>query len=108
MALFVLFLGSWIPDIDWLIHSHRNPLTHSFLPFLIFWLLIKKRYVGNDDWNKRLLIVFGYGLGSHLITDIISGGNVVSIPPEYEIPFLLVNGVITLFISYRILKKYLK
>lgn len=101
MCLFVLYLGSWIPDTDWLVYSHRNPLTHSIAPYLLMALVIKKWKFGNQDWNELLLIMFGYGLGSHLLTDIIPGGNVVWLPAYIDMPFLFVNGVVCIVLSHR-------
>ena len=108
MSLFVLYLGSWLPDSDWLIYSHRNPLTHSILPFLFMTWLIDKWKFGNHDWNKLLLIMFGYGLGSHLLTDIIPGGNVVWLPAYIDMPFLFINGLSCIIISHRSISKRLK
>ena len=108
MSLFVLYLGSWIPDIDWLFYSHRNPLTHSIIPMLFMMRVISRWQFGNRDWNDRLLIIFGYGLGSHLLTDIIPGGNVVWLPAYIDMPFLAINGILCLLISQRMIKNKLK
>ena len=105
MSLLVLYLGSWIPDTDWLVYSHRNPLTHSVVPFLLMAYIIKICDFGNRDWNSLLLIMFGYGLGSHLLTDIIPGGNVVWLPAYIDMPFLFVNGLACIFISHKLIVK---
>lgn len=101
MSVFVLYLGSWLPDIDWLIYSHRNPLTHSVIPLLVMTYLIRNWNFGRRDWNELLLIMFGYGLGSHLLTDIIPGGNVVWLPPHIDMPFLFLNGAACIWLSHR-------
>lgn len=101
MSLFVLYLGSWIPDIDWLFYSHRSPITHSIMPYLIMAYVIKSWEFGNREWNELLLIMFGYGLGSHLLTDIISGGNVVLLPAYIDMPFLFVNGAACIYLAHR-------
>ena len=87
MIIFVLFLGSWIPDIDWLFYMHRSPLTHSVLPFLVM-----SKFVSSfkTEWDRRLLVFFGFALSSHLVTDIIPGGNVVWLPAWIDMPFLFI------------------
>jgi hypothetical protein len=106
MIIFVLFLGSWIPDIDWEFMIHRCPITHSVLPFL---LMKGYGYFSKNEWDKRLLIFFGYGLASHLVWDVIPGtGNVVWLPAWLDMPFLLVNGLATFYLSYRLHKNSMK
>lgn len=105
MSLFVLYLGSWIPDTDWLVHSHRNPITHSILPLVLMAYVVKTWNFGNREWNELLLIMFGYGLGSHLLTDIIPGGNVVWLPAYIDMPFLVINGVACIVLSHRTIIK---
>ena len=102
MAIFVVFLGSWIPDIDWQFKSHRSPITHSVLPYLGMAWYIKAR---SSDWDKWLLVFFGFGLASHLVSDIIPGGNVVWLPPAIDMPFLFANGALTFFLAFRMYKK---
>ena len=70
--------------------------------------LIKKWLFGNTEWNKILLIMFGYGLGSHLLTDIIPGGNVVWLPAYLDMPFLFINGVACIYISHNSLVKLMR
>lgn len=105
MALFVLYLGSWIPDIDWLFNSHRNPFTHSALPLFAMIFLSREYPFGNPKWNKALLAVFAFGLGSHLWMDIPPGGNVVWVPAKLDYPFLFINGLICLIFGYRLVKQ---
>jgi len=99
MILFVLFLGSWIPDIDWEFKSHRSPITHSVLPF---WVMLSFSKIFKTEWDKKLLVFFGLGLASHLITDIIPGGNVVWLPAKLDMPFLFLNGSIVIYLSYKV------
>jgi hypothetical protein len=99
MIIFVLFLGSWLPDFDWVFKSHRNPLTHSVLPFIVM-----KSYMHKfqSRWDKQLFVFFGYGLASHLGSDIIPGGNVVKIPAWLDMPFLAVNSILVFLWSVKI------
>lgn len=93
LAAIALFTGSWIPDIDWLFKLHRSPITHSILPYLAVRYLVDRGGFGDSSWNRSLLVLFGYGLASHLLIDIFQRGNLVAIPPVLEMPFLLANGV---------------
>lgn len=104
MIIFVLFLGSWIPDIDWQFKMHRSPLTHSVLPFLV---MLGYNHIFKSEWDKRLLVFFGFGLSSHLISDIIPGGNVVWLPARIDMPFLFINGAVVFYLSYRLHRKTL-
>lgn len=108
MALFVLYLGSWVPDVDWLVHSHRNPLTHSALPLLIMVYVSKQFPLNNPEWSEALLAVFAFGQGSHLWTDIPPGGNVVWVPAKYDNTFLFLNGLLCLWFGYRLIKQDIK
>lgn len=94
MALFVLFLGSWIPDIDWKFKIHRSPISHSILPMIVLVFVNSRFRMGNKEWSQKLLLLFGYGLSSHLVSDIIPGGNVVGIPARFDMPFLFMNGIV--------------
>jgi len=97
MCLYVIFLGSWLPDIDWLLlNHHRSPFTHSALPFLIMFSLSK------TTWAKLLLVYFGVALASHLALDLLSPANIVFIPKSFEIFFLILNVIILVSWSYRI------
>ena len=100
LALFVLFLGSWIPDIDWKFNVHRSPITHSILPYLAMALIIKNWQFGDTYWSQMLVPVFGIALGSHLLIDIVQGGNLVGVPVEYELSFYIVNGLLLCGLSY--------
>lgn len=100
LALFVLFLGSWIPDIDWKFGAHRSPVTHSILPYLVLAAAAKNWEFGDSDWATLLLPVFGVALGSHLIIDFFQGGNLVGVPVEYEFAFYAINGIVVCAISY--------
>ena len=104
VAFSTLFFGSWLPDIDWVIHLHRAPFTHSVLPFIVVSQFLRFSKIGNSEWNRRLLVIFGYGLASHLVSDIIPGGNVVWLPAIIDMPFLFVNGIITFYLSFKIHK----
>lgn len=108
MAIFTLFLGSWIPDIDWKFGVHRSPLTHSILPYLILWTIVDKFNFGDQQWNRTLLPIFGFALGSHLIIDFFQGGNLVSVPTKYEFAFYLFNGFMVCALSYFRMHKYLR
>jgi hypothetical protein len=100
LALFVLFLGSWIPDIDWKFGVHRSPLTHSILPFFVIGALAKNWQWGDIEWTKQLMPLFGISLGSHLIVDFFQGGNLIGIPAKSEFAFYTVNGLAVCTISY--------
>ncbi|GEM86277.1 hypothetical protein [Meiothermus granaticius] len=68
-ALCALYLGSWVPDWDLVfgIGFHRNPLSHSVLPLLLFaWAV---------GFQPRLVFPFALGLASHLFWDIVFFGN---------------------------------
>ena len=108
MAFFVLFLGSWVPDLDWKFGVHRSPLTHSVLPFIGMMVVVKKAQFGNKQWNQLLLPLFGIALGSHLIVDFFQGGNLVSIPAHYEFIFYSVNGLSLCVFSYFQMRKVCK
>jgi hypothetical protein len=55
--------------------------------------------LGDSDWTKLLLPVFGISLGSHLIIDFFQGGNLVGIPKQYEFLFYMANGMIACAVS---------
>ncbi|MFW7380138.1 MAG: hypothetical protein ACOH5I_15090 [Oligoflexus sp.] len=110
LALFVAFLGSWISDIDWLFKIHRSPITHSIAPYLLMVFVIKQsRSIPwlNHSLNEKFLVIFGYGLSSHLISDIIPGGNVVGLPASIDMPFLFLNGIATGILAFKLHKKLL-
>jgi len=105
MAIFVLFLGSWVPDLDWKFGVHRSPITHSVLPFIAMAAVVKKVQFGNKQWNQLLLPLFGIALGSHLIVDFFQGGNLVSVPAHYEFTFYFANGLALCIFSYFQMRK---
>ena len=51
-----------------------------------------------------LLPLFGFALGSHLILDSFQGGNLVSIPAKYELPFYIANGFFVCIYSYFLMR----
>lgn len=99
LALFVLFLGSWLPDIDWKFGIHRSPITHSVLPYLVMAAAAKWWAFGDRIWSLMLTPVFGIALGSHLIIDFFQGGNLVGIGMEYEFAFYAANGFAAILLS---------
>lgn len=107
LALFVLFLGSWTPDIDLKFGVHRSPLTHSILPFFLIGALAKNWQWGDTKWTKQLMPLFGISLGSHLIVDFFQGGNLVGIPANSEFVFDSVNGLAVCTISYLQIRRFL-
>jgi len=90
MILFVVYLGSWLPDIDWEFGIHRFSGTHSILPFLIIYFYLLKRK--SNLFERQLLVFFGFGLAGHLMLDMMPGGNIVKIPAYLELPFLIINS----------------
>ncbi|MEO1016314.1 MAG: hypothetical protein AAFY56_01285 [Pseudomonadota bacterium] len=104
MVVFVMFLGSWLPDVDWLFNQHRSPVTHSAIPYLLLAAYIGKPIVGNRELSLVLLPIFGVALGSHLIVDHFQGGNLVGVPAVWEIAFLMGNGALVIWLSCRRMK----
>lgn len=100
LALFVLFLGSWLPDIDWKFGIHRSPITHSILPYVAMMVVVKNWEFGDTGWSSLLTPVFGIALGSHLIIDFFQGGNLVGVAQQYEFAFYAVNGLVVCVLSY--------
>lgn len=90
--LIASILGTWVSDWDLLVGGigwHRSPITHSFLPFLLFEQIVfpVSPYV--------LPRGFALGLSSHLFWDIIYYGNVHWIPGRFwDCMFLGINACI--------------
>ena len=108
LNLYVIYLGSWLPDIDWLFMQHRSPISHSVGPYFLMLAVVKKyESFGNREWNWKLLCLFGYALASHLLTDIPPGGNVISLPAWLDMPYLAINGLATFVLAFRLQKQRL-
>lgn len=91
MSAFTLFLGSWVPDLDWFFNVHRSPLTHSAIPFFICHLFLYRPMA--NDFSRILLLAFGIGLASHLVLDVLPGaGRIVGIPGLWGVVWLWGNA----------------
>jgi len=101
LAAVVVFMGGWIPDIDWHFGSHRSALTHSVLPLVAMRCLVSLDRLGDSTWNRSLLALFGYALASHLVVDGSLRGNVAGIPKFLELPFMLGNAALALVLAHR-------
>jgi len=99
--LIASILGTWVSDWDLLIGGigyHRSPITHSFLPFVLFEQIVfpASPYV--------LPRGFALGLSSHLFWDIVYYGNVHWIPGKFwDCLFLGVN--VCMLIGWIILRE---
>jgi hypothetical protein len=89
----LVVIGTWLPDWDWLVHSHRNPLTHSVLlcaPVLVLPL------------PRQAKAALFAGLSSHLLADFPTG-NVVGLP--FDRLWLAAHAVIGLAVSAALLRR---
>ena len=120
MVIFVLFLGSWIPYIctHFITYRYLPLFTHSVLPFLVMSTFIN---FFKTEWNRRLLVFFGFALSGHLVNFVLVGSLIEiafparSGPPEKGMhgPFffiislfiIFINGIIVFFLTYRTHKK---
>ncbi|MBI4641830.1 MAG: hypothetical protein HY731_14155 [Candidatus Tectomicrobia bacterium] len=144
-SLFPLYVGLRFPDIDetwlwdilinnivWFISGlpfgHRNPLTHSILPYFILVPLFRKGVARvekvfpsiNSNHTEIMTAIKGgflIGLGSHLFVDVAhiipffstfgfwgheGHGGVTLIPEAYEDPYLIIMGVLCFIILRRV------
>ena len=79
LSLIPCYLGTVFPDLDITflgIGTHRNPLFHSSLSFLILWCLVSRQNV----MLQTLVLGYGVGLASHLWWDVIDYGDVRWLP----------------------------
>jgi hypothetical protein len=93
IALIPCYLGTVFPDLDITllgIGSHRNPLFHSSLSFLVLLALVKRKHM----LLRTLVLGYGVGLASHLLWDIYDYGNVHWLPGGFiDRLWLGVNGL---------------
>ena len=76
-------LGSWVPDWNWIVHQHRHPFTHSGLPVLaIFGVLRMLQYPSESLYVFNRVVLSGFSIGSanHLLLDIFQPGNIIGLP----------------------------
>lgn len=96
IALVPCYLGTVFPDLDiWFLGfgSHRNPLFHSSLSFLVLVLLIR----GRANWLHILAAAYGVGLASHLWWDVVYYGDVRWLPGgAADRLWLGINGLLCL------------
>lgn len=109
LATAVVYLGSWLPDIDILvlgIGGHRNVLFHSGLALLLIVMLGRRTEFSQEPLNIALSTFFALGLGSHLLLDVIQYGNVVGIPGSFlDLVWLAGNGAACLLFAWNSLLK---
>ena len=93
-------VGALFPDVDWALDrviprfGHRNPLTHSLLLPVLLYLPIY--YYG---LSQPLLLhfydAFTFGVGTHLLGDVIKRGNLVWFTSgKREYAWYLLNGIV--------------
>lgn len=79
LALIPCYLGTVFSDLDITllgIGSHRNPLFHSSLSYLVLYFLLRQE----GRILRIFLIGYGVGLASHLWWDVVYYGDVRWLP----------------------------
>ena len=101
VAVVPCYLGTVFPDLDiWFLGfgSHRNPLFHSSLSFLVLALLVH----GRGRWLHLLVAGYGVGLASHLWWDVVYFGDVRWLPgSNIDRLWLGINGLLCLITPSR-------
>ncbi|MDD0854277.1 hypothetical protein HBN50_14285 [Halobacteriovorax sp. GB3] len=106
MTFFTIYIGSWFPDIDWIIHWHRSPLTHSFIPVIAIALYLRKK---RNLFTSYLNWIFGIGLASHLAWDFFPYARIRHIPGIYGHLYLAISIIVIIsFIFFDFRSKLLK
>ena len=95
-----VMVGALFPDVDWALDrviprfGHRNPLTLSLLLPVLLYLPIYYY-----ELSQPLLInfydAFTFGVGTHLLGDVIKRGNLVWLESrKHEYTWYLLNGIV--------------
>jgi len=100
-------VGALYPDVDWALDrvfprfGHRNPLTHSLLlPVLLYLPLY---YYGlSQPLLLHFFDAFTFGVGTHLLGDVIKRGNLVWFTSsKHESVWYLLNGIVLVVLLNR-------